>query len=70
MPESPSIWLNGAPRPWSPGLSVAALVQAQGQAPETVATALNGAFIARDARAATLLQPGDQLTLFQAIVGG
>lgn len=70
MPESQPVWLNGQPRPWSPGLSVADLVQAQDQTPEAVATALNGTFVARAARTATLLQPGDQLTLFQAIVGG
>ncbi|MBA4344192.1 MAG: thiamine biosynthesis protein ThiS [Methylibium sp.] len=39
-------------------------------APESVATALNGQFVARDARAATLLSDGDQVLLFKPIVGG
>ena len=37
---------------------------------DKVATARNGEFVAREARATTLLQDGDQVLLFQAIVGG
>jgi len=39
-------------------------------APESVATALNGQFVARDARAAALLSDGDEVLLFKPIVGG
>ncbi len=39
-------------------------------APESVATALNGQFVARSARAAALLKDGDQVLLFKPIVGG
>lgn len=35
-----------------------------------VATALNGCFVPRTARAATALSDGDQVLLFQPIVGG
>jgi sulfur carrier protein len=65
-----NVSVNGQPQPWLPGLDVATLLQRQGQAADAVATALNGHFVPRDARPHTLLQPGDQLTVFQAIVGG
>lgn len=71
MPESPpTVTVNGAPRDWSPGLTVALLLHERGIAPEAAATALNGEFVARGAREHTLLEPGDALTVFQAIVGG
>ena len=62
--------LNQQARPWREGLSVAALLQEQGRAAESVATALNGVFLPRARREATLLQPGDELTLIQPITGG
>jgi len=61
---------NDRQLPWAAQLSVADLLAQQGEPADAVATALNGAFIARSQRAATLLQPGDQLTVFKAIVGG
>lgn len=69
MPET-VIRINGEAQPWREGLDVAALLDARGVAPEAVATALNGEFVSRTARATTPLQPGDSLTLFVAIVGG
>ncbi|WP_457354039.1 sulfur carrier protein ThiS [Roseateles sp. P5_D6] len=62
--------LNREPRPWREGLSVAAMLAEQDRAPEAVATALNGAFVPRSLREATLIQPGDELTLIQPITGG
>jgi sulfur carrier protein len=62
--------LNGQPQPWRDGLSVAALLAEQGRAPDAVATALNGVFVPRVRREATLIQPGDALTLIQPITGG
>ena len=62
--------LNERPLPWREGLSAAALLAENGQPEDRVATALNGEFLPRDARACTLLQPGDELTVFRAIVGG
>lgn len=71
MPETtPTVSLNGEPRPWWPGLSLADLLAAEGLAPEAVASAVNACFVPRPQRAATLLQPGDEIALFQAIVGG
>jgi sulfur carrier protein len=61
------VTLNGTPKPWAPGLSLAALLADE---PGKVATAVNGEFVPQSARAQTLLQPGDQVTVFTAIVGG
>lgn len=62
--------VNQQPHPWREGLSVAALLDEQGRAPDVVATALNGSFVPRARREATLIQPGDELTLIQPITGG
>lgn len=71
MPETtPTVSLNGKPRPWRPGLSLADLLAAEGLVPEAVASAVNASFVPRPHRADTLLQPGDEIALFQAIVGG
>ena len=66
------VYLNGDPKPWQPGLNLLALLKAEPAAAETrkVATALNGEFVPQALRAHTLLQPGDQVTVFTAIVGG
>jgi sulfur carrier protein len=62
--------VNQRRQPWREGLSVAALLAEQGRSPDAVATALNGAFLPRGQRVATLIQPGDELTLIQPITGG
>lgn len=61
---------NDLSLPCPEGLTLAALLSAQGVNAEQVATAVNGAFIPRAQRATTLLQPGDTVLTFQAIVGG
>lgn len=50
--------------------TLAALLQRLDRAPESVATALNGRFVSRESRAGTTLVDGDQVLLFQPIVGG
>lgn len=45
-------------------------VQAQGAAPESLATAVNGQFVPRTARTDTVLRPGDHILTFQPITGG
>lgn len=45
-------------------------VQAQGVAPEVIATAVNGAFVPRSLRAQHLLADGDEVLTFQPIEGG
>lgn len=67
---SPSVWLHGSPRPWQPGLTLSALLQAEALNPACVATAVDALFIARPLRDTTQLQPGDQITVFHPITGG
>ena len=62
--------LNQQPRPWREGLNVADLLVEQGRAPDAVATAINGVFLPRARREATLIHAGDELTLIQPITGG
>jgi sulfur carrier protein len=62
--------VNQQRHPWREGLSVAALLAEQGTAPDAVATAVNGVFVPRGRRDTTLIRPGDELTLIQAITGG
>jgi sulfur carrier protein len=56
--------------PCPPGLTLAALLAAQGVPTTQVATAVNGEFVPRTQREATALKPGDTVLTFQAIVGG
>ena len=69
LPE-PTLQFNEWTLPCPPGLHLAALLACHGVDPQAVATALNGRFVPRAARAATPLQPGDTVLTFQAIVGG
>ncbi|MCC2674169.1 MAG: thiS [Ramlibacter sp.] len=64
------ITLNGEPRPVPEGQTLADLVAALGQPPQALATAVNGEFVARTARAETLLRDGDAVFTFQPITGG
>lgn len=61
---------NDLSLPCPEGLTLAALLVAQGVSPEQVATAVNGAFVPRAQRDTTVLNPGDTVLTFQAIVGG
>jgi sulfur carrier protein len=62
--------LNDRVLPHRPGLTLADLLAEQGLDPAAVATAVNGEFVPRPARAQTLLREGDVVLTFQAIVGG
>ena len=64
------VTLNGAVHAVASGTSLADLLQSQGHAEHSVATAINGTFVPRSARAAHLLEASDQITCFQPIVGG
>lgn len=65
-----TVRLNDQALPWSDGLTLAALLTAQGVNAKQVATAVNGEFVPSTQRQATVLQPGDTVLTFQAIVGG
>ncbi|MEP6557932.1 MAG: sulfur carrier protein ThiS [Burkholderiales bacterium] len=64
------ITVNGEARQIASGTSVADATATLDDAPAAFATAVNGEFIARSARAERTLQAGDALFLFQPITGG
>ena len=70
MNATPQITVNGAPHALRPSSTLADLIDALGHANERLATAVNGEFVARSQRAQQVLSDGDQVTCFQAIVGG
>jgi sulfur carrier protein len=63
------IRLDGQPHRLAPGTTLAQLVAALGHEEQAVSTAVNGEFVARSQRERVLLE-GDQVLLFQPIVGG
>ena len=65
-----NIQLNGEPRELASGSTLAELIATLGTAPESLATAVNGEFIARDARRQRELREGDAVFTFQPITGG
>ncbi|MBT9492613.1 MAG: sulfur carrier protein ThiS [Paucibacter sp.] len=65
-----NVSLDGQLQRINPATPLADLLSGLSLAPESVATALNGQFVARDARAVALLKDGDQVLLFKPIVGG
>jgi sulfur carrier protein len=66
------VWikLDGASHLLVPGTSLAALLDQLGHASASVGTAVNGSFVARALRQDRVLQAGDDVLLFQPIVGG
>ena len=64
-----AITLNGEPTE-TEARTLAELVAACGYAETQVATALNGDFVARAARAATLLREGDKVEIVAPRQGG
>ena len=65
-----AITLNGEPRKLPPGQTLADLIAALDAPPPSLATAVNGEFVARDARADRELNDGDAVFTFQPITGG
>ena len=65
-----SIKLNGESKQVASGTNVAEVIAALESAPAAFATAVNGDFVARAARAERVLQDGDDLFVFQPITGG
>ena len=65
-----TVQVGGQSRRLPPGSTLAELVAALGHDPAAVATAVNGDFVARGARAAHRLADGDQVHCFKPITGG
>jgi sulfur carrier protein len=70
MNDSITIHLDEQPLAVPVGCTLERLLELQRRDARAVATARNGAFVAREARAATELLSGDRVLLFRAIVGG
>jgi len=64
------ITLNGEARELSAGHTLADLIATLDPPPQALATAVNGEFVARDARADRRLNDGDAVFTFQPITGG
>ncbi|MDR2990681.1 MAG: sulfur carrier protein ThiS [Burkholderiaceae bacterium] len=65
-----TIALDGQPYPLPAGTTLVTLITQLGHEANAVSTAVNGQFVARAARTGYVLQEGDQVLLFQPIVGG
>ncbi|MCS7101749.1 MAG: sulfur carrier protein ThiS [Burkholderiaceae bacterium] len=64
------VLLDGKPYAVPAGTTLAALLQSLGYADDAVATAIDGEFVPRSARAARTLAAGEAVFLFRRIVGG
>ncbi len=62
--------VNGQAHTLLASMTLDALADHLGHAPDAVATAVNGEFVARSQRHEHVLQEGDHITFFQPIVGG
>jgi sulfur carrier protein len=62
--------VNGQAHALAASITLADLIVRLGHVPDGIATALNGEFVARSERHQHFLHDGDQVTCFQAIVGG
>ena len=64
------IFFNSTEMSCADGCTLAAFLDALGMEQRSCATAVNGRFIARDARMQTSLHPGDHIMTFEPITGG
>jgi sulfur carrier protein len=64
------ITVNGEARTVPETATLADLVDALGQPPQALATAVNGEFVPRTARDGVRLRDGDAVFTFQPITGG
>jgi sulfur carrier protein len=64
------ITLNGGTRELPEGQTLADLIAQMDAPPQALATAVNGEFVAREARSDCTLREGDAVFTFQPITGG
>jgi sulfur carrier protein len=65
-----TVTLNGKPLLLQPGTTLADLIASLAEQPQALATAVNGEFVPREARASFQLHDGDAVFTFQPITGG
>lgn len=68
--ESQDLLVNGRPRPWRPGLTLAELLRDLEADGAGVAAERNGAVVRRADHARTELAPGDRIELVRLVGGG
>lgn len=64
------VFINGKPAQVADGSTLADLLIALALDPNACATAVNGTFVARDAREGFALKENDQVMTFEPITGG
>lgn len=67
---APTLTVNGSPRIWRPGLTVAALLAELRLPPEGIAVECNREVVATAQHPRRELQPGDQVEIVQLVGGG
>ncbi len=67
---STQVTLNGEPRSVAADATLADLIAGLTGEPQSLATAVNGEFVPREARAHTPLREGDAVFTFQPVTGG
>jgi sulfur carrier protein len=65
-----NITLNGEPVGIEAGFTLADLIASLQEPPQALATAVNGQFVPREARAQCVLRDNDAVFTFQPITGG
>ncbi|HSW19891.1 MAG TPA: sulfur carrier protein ThiS [Ramlibacter sp.] len=65
-----AVTLNGTPHTLPAGQTLADLIAQLDAPPQALATAVNGEFVARQARSERQLREGDAVFTFQPITGG
>ena len=64
------VFLNGKPRELEPGVTLLALLEQLGVAPQRVAVAVNTAVVPRGELASRTLADGDHVEIIEAVGGG
>jgi len=64
------ITINGEPRQFAAGQTVASVVEALALTGKRIAVELNGEIVPKSRHAATTLDPGDRLEIVVAVGGG
>jgi len=64
------IVLNGVPREFADGTTVAAVVEAEGLGNRRIAVEVNGAIVPKSLHAGTRLGDGDRVEIVHALGGG
>jgi sulfur carrier protein len=65
-----NITINGEPRQFAAGQTVASVVEALALTGKRIAVELNGEIVPKSRHAATTLDPGDRLEIVVAVGGG